>query len=156
MSHHEHLASVTPIHGNYYRPTIAERAMDFVHDHKTATTALVGMGVLAASLAGLDSLKGGSNDPARFEQNPNVQAVHIEEGANLRYDPYVDQDNYIATLGQEVTVTTPGGIHQHEELHNGHWLGVNATDIPNFDAKGDKDGIIWINQQTATEVSPDD
>ena len=151
MTHHDHIASVTQLPVQEYQPSLIERGMDFVYEHSTAAKIALGVVAATALYTGLNETRGGSNDPGRFEHTTNVTSVHLSEGGNVRYDPYVDTDTPpIETLSQDMTITTPDGTYQHAEFHNGNWIGVKATDIPNFDAQGDKDGIVWINEQTAT------
>lgn len=154
MTNHNHIASVTRIYPEQHRPSAAERGMDFVRRHdKLATTAVSALAITGLAI-GLKSLEGGSNNPSRFDHNTNVTQVHFDEGANVRYDPNVDSDTApITTLDKSIDITTPSGDYGLDEMHNGHWVGVDAANIPGFDAKGDKDGIVWVNEQKASETT---
>lgn len=115
--------------------------------------AAVGVVLAAEALSGLS---GGNSDPNKYEINQNVSSVTLEEGANIRHDPLVGsaEDSLpLHTLDHETTIATPAGAYHAEESRNGSWVGVNATDIPNFDASNDKDGIVWVNYQKASTNS---
>ena len=154
MTNHDHIASVTHIYPNEVRETLVDRGMNFLRDHnKLVSTAALGA-LAIAGIASLKGLEGGSNDPSRFAHDTNVTQVHFDEGANIRYDPLVDSDTPpITTLDKSITIDTPNGAYSQQEFHNGEWIGVDAANIPGFDAKGDKDGIVWVNEQKASETT---
>lgn len=95
--------------------------------------------------------------------NPDIASIEIYEGANIRSDPNVgnqEMSNRLDTinLGDMVAgaiVTTPDGAYVTRD-ENGAWFGVRAEDIPavlkveNLDK--DKDGIVWINAQRASAI----
>lgn len=122
--------------------------------------AVVGIALAAEAFGGLS---GGNSDPNKYEINQNVSSVTLEEGANIRHDPLVGsaEDSLpIHTLDHATTIDTPSGAYHAEEYRNGSWVGIKLTDIdpaaiPNFDTKGDKDGIGWINNQKVSATTDD-
>lgn len=156
MTNHDHIASVTYIHTNEeYQPSLAERGMDLIGRHEGAVTVALGVLATAGLLLGAKGLEGGTNDPSRFTHDTNVTAVHFDEGANVRHDPFVSSDTpAISHLDKPIEISTPDGAFEHTERHNGTWVGVKVTDMPrDFDTKGDKDGIVWVNLQKASETT---
>ena len=131
------------------RASLLDRAQEFIEDHQKATSIVLLGAVATGALISFNSLRGGTNDPSRFEHNPAVTSVTLEEDARVRYDPNVENTeggNLIDVVDQAITVPTVNGVYTHVEFRNGKWIGVDPASIPNFDSKGDKDNIVWINE----------
>jgi hypothetical protein len=126
-----------------------------------ALIATIGVSISGCSF--IKEMERGSENPKKYgELDPSVIQVLIEDGANLRFDPYYASDgsNLIEqNIGGSVTVETPNGAYltnQDEYSRDGTWVGVSVEDIknamPNFDDKNDKDGWVWINEQKSKVI----
>ena len=120
---------------------------------------------LAAFAGGTALLLSGCSteaEPDYGTPNPEITSVTIKDGANLRESPHViDEDGRTNFLHQvnlddiqtETPIPTPNGAYIYPDGPNGDWIGISASDLPeDFDDKyKDSDGIIWVNEQMATE-----
>jgi hypothetical protein len=62
-------------------------------------------------------------------------------------------NNQIPSIDNEITLSKTEDIRVHEDETNGDWFGIPVADIekinPDFNDKGDKDGVVWVNRQGA-------
>lgn len=121
---------------------------------------LVGAGAtlgVVAGATGLVSAEGGTDNPDRGELKPNIE-ITLSEDARLRNDPSVS-NNLVYETTQSVTVNTEDEVRVLNNTDNGTWYGVNKEDIaaaiPSFDGDNDKDGIVWVNEATASIAEKD-
>lgn len=118
---------------------------------KYAVRAVLGLTAVGIAAGSMFNLSGGNSDPDKYKPDPSLTSVTFEEGANIRYEPFVDNDMVpIKTLDSAMTFDTPDGAYVTEEFHNGTWIGTKADNIPNFDSAGDRDGVVWVNTQKSS------
>lgn len=121
---------------------------ELLHSNALKYTARIALGATAFGLVAhaMAGISGGNSDPTKYAPDHETTSVTLESGANIRHDPSVPKDETpIETVGEEMTIATPDGAYYATEYHNGQWVGVKATDIPDFDARNDNDGIVWVN-----------
>jgi hypothetical protein len=107
---------------------------------------------------GLATITGATGCVARSmgEVDKHITSVTIETGARLRSDPNVadvnngDSPNLLATNDTTFTVEANNDI---KSTNDSDWYGIPAESLkrvdPDLDVSGDKDGVIWVNQQKA-------
>lgn len=127
-----------------------------------AKTALMVM-FIAGAYTGLNYIDNdGSRSPEKFgEINPTINEIYIEEGANFRHDPVVEDNdggNVIETIEQPLNIEDLSGkIRVRDDKINGDWYGIPIEDIkkvnPDFKDRGDNDDIAWVNTQKADITS---
>lgn len=116
-----------------------------------------------AALGGAVFLLAGCSESSQDygTQNPEVTAITIEDGANVRSNPavgsYPETDTLIHKveldeISDEIIVATPKGVYEHSDA-DGKWFGIPATDLPKgfITENEDADGIYWVNEAKASE-----
>lgn len=141
------------------------KALDYAREHKGETIAYTAIGVVGA--IALVSLMSGYGSGGRgpessdtygvttAEIDASIASVTLTEGANVRFDPYVsgktDAPNLVTTLDSPITINSEHDFKVIEGTTNGQWIGIPVEDFkkanPQFSDNGDKDGIVWVNQQ---------
>lgn len=141
-SHHDH------------QPTLASHMQEALQSKTLKIAATIGV-LAAGTMLALheQDTTAGTSEETQVTHLDKVTSVHLEDGARIRHSPTAENEPPIAELDAPTTIMTPQGVEMRTEFHNGRWIGVNATDIPNFDSKFDSDGIVWINEQKATTES---
>lgn len=125
--------------------SMLEHALDLVEDHKGKIAAIAGLSAVALLGVGLHGLNGGSNDPSRFEHSTDNITFTIKEGANIRVDPYADDEPAATKLDAPLNLTTTEGTYEHTEPSNGKWIGFKKDNAANLGTLNDNDGILWTN-----------
>lgn len=141
------------------RPIISKEQL--IKIGKTAL-ALLGIFVVVESFASIVDSNHGVKDPNQVGHiDTKIADVMLYDGARIRFDPNTgssDNLNIVEELktDQPVKVETPAGAYvtDDDRSPNGVYYGVKVEDIkkvdPDFNAHGDNDGVVWINQQKAT------
>jgi hypothetical protein len=117
--------------------------------------------LIAGGILGIAHEAGGNENGAeRGEVAADIYALTLSPDANLRYDPNMGDENTSTLIGQpgeETIVVGESRIRVLEGTNNGTWYGLRsdwlADSIPNFNDGGDKDGIIWVNEQGVTHIT---
>lgn len=148
------------------------RAIEYAHNHKGEVVLYTALGAVAsASLALL--ISGGGGRPAEAgdtygvndaEIDSTISSITLKDGANLRFDPYVSgenqEPNLVESLGASITIDANHDFKVIDGTDDGQWIGVRVEDIknvdPQFDDRGDNDGIVWVNEQGFDSVQRDD
>ncbi|MFZ3010211.1 MAG: hypothetical protein WA030_04335 [Candidatus Microsaccharimonas sp.] len=133
---------------------ITERGKNVIWGTAAATA-------IAAGITGIVVESGGNNNgPERGEVDTSIFSITLTPDANLRYDPNlgdVNTNTLIAQPGQETEVIGQSRIRVLEGTDDGTWYGLStdwlADSIPHFDDNGDKDGIVWVNEQGVSHVT---
>jgi len=125
---------------------------------KKIAVGVTGVAATAAFAAGAYATQGGSNQPEQGNADTTVTQLVIGDEANIRHDPYVgkaknDDENLIQKTDEAITVDTPDGVRVVDTSDNGRWYGIEANQIPNFDAHHDKDGIVYVNEQNIQDIT---
>jgi hypothetical protein len=124
------------------------RLVEFGERHGMKIAITLGLAATAiAAATSMNYLRGGNDDPSKFEKNEAVEKVVFDEGARLRNDPFVGDEPPLTTLDHVTEISTPGGVWTHAEFHNGNWVGVDKNSVPGLESYPDNDGIVWVNEQ---------
>jgi hypothetical protein len=142
-----------------FTPQAARRARRITPGRVVAGAAVAG--ALVVGGAGFANMAGGNDNGAeRGEVAEDIFSVTLSPDANLRYDPNLGDENHNTLIGQpgeETVVVGQSRIRVLESASDGTWYGLSsswlADSIPNFNDGGDKDGIIWVNEQGVTHVT---
>lgn len=115
--------------------------------------ALTGAAVFGTGAA-LAEMNGGSDNPERGEADPAITSLVIDADSNLRNDPNVDRTtpNKIGSPKDRTEITVTHPVRIFYDSANGIWYGVHEDDLPNG-GRGDKDGVIWVNEQGVRGVT---
>lgn len=148
------------------------RAIDYARNHKVEVTISSVAGAVALTAAGILFFGGGSGYGGRSadagdtygvndaEVDGTISSVTLVEGANLRFDPYVsdenDPPNLVESLDAPITVDSEHDFKIINGTDDGQWIGIPVADIkkvdPQFDDHGDNDGFVWVNEKGYTSV----
>lgn len=122
------------------------------------TAALVGIGGIASLNHQSSESLAGNISQAEF--NTSISSVTLEDGANLRSDPFVQDKDVSNRLDQldlgdtdSIVITTEDGV-QVSENEDGTWYGIRADDLTeplDIGVENDKDGVVWVNEDSASE-----
>lgn len=120
--------------------------------------ALVGIGGIASLNHQSSESLAGNISQAEF--NTSISSVTLEDGANLRSDPFVQDKDVSNRLDQldlgdtdSIVITTEDGV-QVSDSEDGTWYGIKADDLTELldvDVENDKDGIVWVNEDRVSE-----
>lgn len=124
------------------------------------TLTALALASVTAGAVGINALEGGnSNGESRGDIDGTIQSLTLNPEANLRHDPsaqYGENDNLVLNLGATVEINAVNDIRVLNDTNNGTWYGIPTADIkeviPNLDTKGDKDNIIWVNEQGVAHI----
>ncbi|HEY8885928.1 MAG TPA: hypothetical protein VIM31_00285 [Candidatus Microsaccharimonas sp.] len=131
------------------------------HPRLTAAGVVVGLaGVATLGVTGIASMNGGeSNGAERGVQDGTIESITLAPGANIRFDPYMSDESTNTEalhLDTQVVIDANHDIRVLDGTNNGTWYGVPVADmttaIPDIASKGDKDGIVWVNEQGVDNV----
>ena len=127
---------------------------------------LIGLGA-AAIVAGGIGLNHQSNEVnagnvSDAELNPGITSITLEDEANLRSDPHAQNKDFSNRLDQvdlgdskHVVIPTEDGAYVTQN-ENGTWYGIKADDLTgvlDVNVENDKDGIVWINDDRASDTT---
>lgn len=125
---------------------------------KKITKFALGIALATTIIAAGKSFEGGSKSAEAFgEINPQIASITLQQEANLRYDPVVaggEDNNIIESTEKPIHIETNGDVRVHADEANGDWYGIPVAEVrkadPTFKDHGDKDGVVWVNQQGAS------
>jgi hypothetical protein len=138
------------------------RGIEYAKNHKGETALYSGLGAVAlgAAIALLNSGGGGSSEREAYgldevEIDGTIASVSLVEGANIRFEPYVSDETQaptlIETLDAPVTINANHDLRVLDDTNNENWIGIPIETVkqsyPEFDDRGDNDGIVWVNEQ---------
>lgn len=134
------------------------KGVDFVKDHKVE----IGLGAVAVT-AGWLLINGGGGSSSEedvygvneAELDGTIASVKLEEGANIRFDPYVSgenqEPNLVTSLEAPLVIDSNNDFKILDDTDDGRWIGIPVDTLqesyPGFDDRGDNDGIVWVNEQ---------
>lgn len=92
--------------------------------------------------------------------NDRVESIVLQDEARLRESPIVSDGEQGTNLVQEINlndgssieISTPEGVYIQNDEANGSWYGIRVQNLPPelaSEAQADKDGVVWVNTQTA-------
>lgn len=117
-------------------------------------------GVVLGAAMGIEAMHGGSENGAdRGEIDPTIETIVLDPDANLRFDPSVkdeEENNLVLHPGAQVMIDANHDIRVLTDTNNGTWYAIPAEHleaaIENFDDRGDKDDLIWVNEAGVADI----
>lgn len=139
-----------------------EKSAELTHTQKKLAQK-IGVVALTATLLlsahYLSTETAGGSDLPSGEIDTSIDTLYVETGARWRHDPYTDNTNadgsstYIGEQDDSIMIEADNNIRVMEDKDNGEWYGVPVTALesvdPDFNPRGDKDGVIWVNTAKA-------
>lgn len=122
------------------------------------------VGAIGLAILGWNAMEGGNdNGNERGEVITGVASIELNDDARFRNDPHVEDNdgstNRVLELNTPVTIDINDDIRRLDNTNNGTWYGISTEDLavqyPSVLSSGDKDGIVWVNEQGVDSIKTD-